>query len=198
MSKPIHFIAVVALLCPLVACASDDDSDTGESVHDASSADSGANDATSANDGAADTATQDSGDTGAELDDAELDDAGQDDTATADSGQTDADPGSGPTFDELHAGLFAVSCADLGCHYGVGLDFSVTEGLADRLLASASEADMPLITPGSLDASYLWHKVSGTHESAGGSGAQMPLNGSITESQFDLLENYIMITLAEP
>ncbi|MCB9520919.1 MAG: hypothetical protein H6698_06925 [Myxococcales bacterium] len=130
--------------------------------------------------------------------DVEADHIGDDESAmdVAPNDSSDTAGEVGPTFDELHAGLFAVSCAELGCHYGVGLDFGVADGLEARLLGDSSESDLPLLAPGDLDGSYMWHKLHGTHESVGGSGSQMPLSGSVTEAQLDLLRRYIEVTLA--
>lgn len=46
----------------------------------------------------------------------------------------------------------------------------------DRLVdvASVEVPEMARIAPGDRQRSYLWHKISGTHESVGGTGDSMP------------------------
>jgi hypothetical protein len=51
---------------------------------------------------------------------------------------------------------------------------------------------MPLVTPGDLEASYLWRKVDGRHLTAGGLGEAMPLGrAALTQAQTDLLRRWI-------
>ncbi len=42
--------------------------------------------------------------------------------------------------------------------------------------ASVEVPDMPRVMPGNPAASYLWHKLNGTHLSVGGSGVRMPMH----------------------
>ncbi|MBW2264043.1 MAG: hypothetical protein JRG91_18935, partial [Deltaproteobacteria bacterium] len=48
------------------------------------------------------------------------------------------------------------------------------------------------IEPGSTADSYLWHKVIGTQSSVGGSGSTMPVGGSLTPHELDLIERWIV------
>lgn len=54
---------------------------------------------------------------------------------------------------------------------------------------------MNLIEPGSLDDSYLWHKLKGTHVEAGGSGVSMPANDDLTAG--DPLDDATLDIIAE-
>jgi hypothetical protein len=89
-----------------------------------------------------------------------------------------ADTDAGGSFVEVEA-LFARSCATSGCHggpeYSTGLDLSA--GQAHGLLVGQDSTQLPsmkLVAPGEPEASYLLHKVRGTHEEVGGSGELMP------------------------
>lgn len=116
------------------------------------------------------------------------------------SDDTDAGSGSGqpdlptPTLVEIAQTVLVPACGD--CHISQTLGSLWLEpnaALRDRLLASSLQAaPTPLVTPGDLDASYLWRKVEGSHLTAGGLGEPMPLARSpLTELQIDLLRRWI-------
>ena len=116
------------------------------------------------------------------------------------SDDTDAGSGSGqpdlptPTLSELSAGLLLPACGD--CHVGQTLGnlwLEPNAALRDRLLASSLQAaPLPLVTPGDLEASYLWRKVEGSHLTVGGLGEPMPLGrAALTQAQTDLLRRWI-------
>lgn len=71
------------------------------------------------------------------------------------------------------------NCVD-GCHTPSGTGatwFILSDGAAYDALVEKSSISFPaltLITPGDRDASYLWHKVNGTHFDVGGGGTRMP------------------------
>ena len=123
-------------------------------------------------------------------------------TVTPPDGSDDTDPGSGsgqpdlptPTLAEVSSTVLVPLCGD--CHISQTLGnlwLEPNAALRDRLLASALQAaPMPLVTPGDLQASYLWRKVEGSHLTAGGLGEAMPLGrAALTESQMDLLRRWI-------
>ena len=123
-------------------------------------------------------------------------------TVTPPDGSDDTDPGSGsgqpdlptPTLAEVSSTVLVPLCGD--CHVSQTLGnlwLEPNAALRDRLLASALQAaPMPLVTPGDLQASYLWRKVEGSHLTAGGLGEAMPLGrAALTESQMDLLRRWI-------
>jgi hypothetical protein len=63
-----------------------------------------------------------------------------------------------------------------------------------NLVGAASEEAMGLnrIEPGDPQASYLWHKLSGTQLDVGGSGTPMPQIGMLTAEQMQAIEDWIV------
>jgi hypothetical protein len=56
----------------------------------------------------------------------------------------------------------------------------------------STQSSLRLIEPGDHQSSYLWHKVAGSHGSAGGSGARMPKGGpALSPGDIDDLANWI-------
>jgi hypothetical protein len=123
-------------------------------------------------------------------------------TVTPPGGSDDTNAGSGsghhdlpvPTMAEVSATVLVPACGD--CHISQTLGnlwLEPNAALRDRLLASSLQAaPIPLVTPGDLQASYLWRKVEGSHLTAGGLGEAMPLGrAALTESQMDLLRRWI-------
>ena len=58
----------------------------------------------------------------------------------------------------------------------------------------ANQSGLDRIEPGDHQASYLWHKINGTHrvEPANGSGQRMPRGGTpLTEEEITRLAGYI-------
>lgn len=101
-----------------------------------------------------------------------------------------------PTLARVHAEVFTPQCA--ACHVdrsvpsaGFSLRWDAT--LRERLLAPATQApDMPRITPGDPERSYLWHKVSGTHRQLGGRGERCPVDAPpLDEATMNLLRTWI-------
>ena len=60
------------------------------------------------------------------------------------------------------------------------------------VLAPSNQArGMDYVSPGDPAASYLWHKISGTHRAAGGRGGSMPLGGNLSATQLNQIEAWI-------
>jgi hypothetical protein len=57
--------------------------------------------------------------------------------------------------------------------------------------ASSDVPTMDLVSPGSLEDSYLWHKLSDTQSEVGGSGGIMPKNDTLTKRQMDTVQLWI-------
>lgn len=56
----------------------------------------------------------------------------------------------------------------------------------------STEAPLNRIEPGDTEASYLWHKINGTHIDAGGSGKMMPLGAPpLPQGTIDLIQEWI-------
>jgi hypothetical protein len=63
----------------------------------------------------------------------------------------------------------------------------------DELLADSDGAPLPRVTPGDPEASYIVHKLRGTHLEVGGSGSQMPQGGvGVSEELLALVERWIL------
>lgn len=116
-------------------------------------------------------------------------------TTTTDSGTTD----SGTLGDVSYADVQAVwdaTCAGSGCHTGGGtsggLDLAEGSSHANLVGVSSIGAAMDLVTAGSTDDSYLWHKLLGTQGDVGGAGSDMPLGTSLTSGQLGTIESWIL------
>ncbi len=56
----------------------------------------------------------------------------------------------------------------------------------------STESPLTRIEPGSVDASYLWHKINGTQNDVGGSGSNMPLGAPpLPQATLDLIQEWI-------
>jgi len=63
----------------------------------------------------------------------------------------------------------------------------------DELLQDSEGAPLPRVTPGDPEASYLVHKLRGTHLEVGGSGSQMPQGGvGVSQDLLALVERWIL------
>jgi hypothetical protein len=100
-----------------------------------------------------------------------------------------------PPFADVHQ-VFIDNCL---CHF----ENSAGEKEADymtlnievahqELLAPSEQASLARVQPGSLEESYLWHKLKGTHLDVGGEGEQMPLIGEIDAAELELFETWIL------
>lgn len=93
--------------------------------------------------------------------------------------------------------LLTATCAVVTCHappIAEGeMDLS-TPALVATSLQRIPSTESPLlrVLPGKPSASYLWHKLQGTQESVGGSGVQMPKEGSLTPEQVDAIRSWIV------
>ncbi len=75
--------------------------------------------------------------------------------------------------------IFTASC--VVCHQGAGpaqLTLEPGAAYANLVGRPSTEAKMPRVAPGAPQGSYLIHKLAGTQNKVGGSGAQMPFNGN--------------------
>lgn len=75
--------------------------------------------------------------------------------------------------------IFTSAC--VVCHQGAGpAQLNLAPGAAYANLAGrpSTEAKMPRVAPGAPQGSYLIHKLAGTQNKVGGSGARMPFNGA--------------------
>jgi len=108
------------------------------------------------------------------------------------------EPGGGPppadaTFTRVQAEVFSVSCALAGCHSGTaptaGMDLSAGVSYGNIVgVTSTERGDLHRIEPGDPDRSYLVRKIRGDPDIVG---SQMPLVGSITAAQRQLVIDWV-------
>ena len=136
-------------------------------------------------------ATKDTAETDASVDTAASDTAASGDTGTDTATDTDPqDTATTPAWSDVDA-ILGSSCA--GCHYGEPAGLGFVDAY-DRLVntPSTQAPDLNRVTPGDLDASYLWRKIKGTHVAAGGSGTQMPQRASLSANDTDTIRRWIL------
>lgn len=114
-----------------------------------------------------------------------------------DTGET----GTGPvdSHDEDILPYWTFSCV-IYCHGnnpdGPAADLSLEYDVAyDALVGVQSQqVDMLLVSPGSTEDSYLWHKLQDTHLVVGGSGVQMPKDAAMLDAQtMARIETWLLI-----
>lgn len=90
-------------------------------------------------------------------------------------------------IDDVQSQVFDDSCATAGCHNGSTFP-NLSSGIAyDAIVnVSSNQSSKLLIAPGSISDSYLIDKMEGT-----GIGSPMPLSGSLTTAQRDLVKNWV-------
>lgn len=84
----------------------------------------------------------------------------------------------------------------VACHNNTspGEELSLQKGSVYENLVGVMSVQldtMPRVTPGDLENSYLYLKLVGTHEAAGGYGAAMPLGGQLRDRDMDPIVNWI-------
>lgn len=89
------------------------------------------------------------------------------------------------------------------CHQSTPIlmaPFGLKNGEAYGNLVGAPSQQLPTmkrVTPGSLNDSYLWHKINNTQLEVGGSGLAMPSNIPLSAEEIDLFARWIA-TGAQP
>jgi hypothetical protein len=105
--------------------------------------------------------------------------------------------GGGPspdaTFTRVQGEVFSVSCALSGCHAGGaptgGMNLSAGASYGNIVMVPSTErSDLNRIEPGNPDRSYLVKKIRGDADIVG---SQMPLVGSITPTQRQLVIDWV-------
>ncbi|MBL4687417.1 MAG: hypothetical protein JKY37_22665 [Nannocystaceae bacterium] len=128
-------------------------------------------------------------DTGGGSQDETAGDTGDDTGGETDEGSEDGDEAL--SFNTDVAPIIAANCS---CHRSgsppAGLDLNDGSGFAS-LVGVASTAEIFYVSPGDADASYIVNKLQGMQESVGGSGSQMPLGGTLQDSEIDTIIAWI-------
>ncbi len=101
------------------------------------------------------------------------------------------DPDDEVTFSQVQA-IFNSSCAVSGCHAGSSptgsMDLSAGVAYANIVnVASVQNPALSRITPNDPENSYLFRKLTGTNIS----GNRMPLGGTLSAAQIDLVRDWI-------
>lgn len=83
------------------------------------------------------------------------------------------------------------------CHQSEPLmaPFSLKEAEAYDAIVNVPSMQLPsmmLVKPGSIDESYLWHKINGTFRDVGGSGMIMPFTIPLNENEKQIFSRWIL------
>lgn len=112
--------------------------------------------------------------------------------------------GCGVSYDRNVEPVFTRSCAAVECHSGdpadeSGLDLSAGNGYGQIVGGDSEQSDLLLVEPGDPDASYLWHKINGTHLEfqdpgfdTGEETDAMPPVGSLSVNELATIEEWIL------
>jgi len=119
-----------------------------------------------------------------------------DSTGAGDSTEGSSGPGesSGEPPPSFGSDVEPILEANCNCHFdGAPAELSFTDAYANLVnVASTEAAGLDRVEPGVLDDSYLWHKLSGTHIAAGGSGDPMPApTGGLAAGSLAVIEAWI-------
>ena len=104
------------------------------------------------------------------------------------------EPDPSATFTRVQGEVFSVSCALAGCHAGAapqaGLDLSPTASYASIVrVASAQRSELSRVEPSDPERSYLVLKLRGGTSIIG---SRMPLTGSVTDAQVQLVVDWVL------
>lgn len=99
----------------------------------------------------------------------------------------------GPTFAGDIEPIFNRHCVMCHLEGGAQGDFSLhPQPYANMIGVRSTQSDMLLVVPGDVEASYLQHKLLGTHIAAGGEGESMPYERDLlVKAELDLIEQWI-------
>lgn len=101
------------------------------------------------------------------------------------------------TLSSIQANIFTPTCATSGCHSSTTAQegLSLADGEAFDNLVDVFSTQAPSLTrveTGDANSSYLINKLEGTQSSVGGSGVQMPKEGTLlTSAQIDKIKEWI-------
>jgi hypothetical protein len=108
-------------------------------------------------------------------------------------GPDDGAPDPAATFTRVQGEVFSVSCALAGCHAGAapqaGLDLSPAASYASIVrVAAVQRSELFRVEPSDPDRSYLVLKLRGDPSILG---SRMPLTGSVTDAQVQLVVDWV-------
>jgi len=91
-----------------------------------------------------------------------------------------------------------LSCAITACHIGPFISEDLVLSTPERVLAQtvgvpSRQSPLLRVLPGRPSQSYVWHKMTGTHEAVGGSGDRMPQGGPfLPQADMDAIRAWIL------
>ena len=113
-----------------------------------------------------------------------------DDTTDSDSGTSDTEVAYADVQAIWDGGGGGTGCHTVGGRAG-GLVLALGDSHGNLVGVGAIGADMDLVTAGSLEESYLWHKLVDSQDSVGGAGVVMPMNGELSAADLSTIEQWI-------
>jgi hypothetical protein len=125
--------------------------------------------------------------------------ADEDESSSAGGDSSSSSDGSSGT-DSRGALSFAgdtlpILAANCSCHRGgapsAGLDLDDDAAFDSLVDAPSSAAGLDYVEPDDPDASYLVHKLRGSHASVGGGGSRMPLGGELSSADLQTVEDWV-------
>ena len=115
--------------------------------------------------------------------------------ADVSSPQTPCQPTPSPvSFAKDVQPLLDAYCSECHAEGRAELNFVLDEGPSWKNLVGQPSIESPLvrIAPGDPKASYVWHKLRGTHLEVGGSGGMMPFqNPPVPDNRLAIIEEWI-------
>ncbi len=116
---------------------------------------------------------------------------GGDDGTSPDTGNSD----NPPTLSADVQPILTANCTT-GCHGGSQpiLGQNLSEGQTRATTVNVPSVELPTmdrIEPGDPENSYLFHKISGTQASVGGTGERMPIGGELSTAQIEIIRAWI-------
>lgn len=114
-------------------------------------------------------------------------------TASRPGGSSTTLPTGGMSHDAHIQPIWDAKCGST-CHLGSSAQgsLSLVDGYAAIVNVPSDDVPaMALVSPGDLEASYLWHKLQGTHLDVGGSGIPMPKQLQLGTMERDIIGAWI-------
>ena len=90
----------------------------------------------------------------------------------------------GPGFEQVIVPLLDRHC--VMCHMSEGAQGQLSlypQPHAELVGVASSQSELLLVAPGDIEASYLYHKLVGSHLSVGGEGDSMPYQRALLETE---------------
>ena len=121
---------------------------------------------------------------------------GNGDMSGPDPGPPNPPTNSSVSFKDDVQPIFSANCALSGCHLPPNPQQgqNLSTGVAFFNIVNVPSRELPSmnrVTPGDPNNSYLAHKIRGTQNSVGGSGATMPIGGVLSAAEINTIVAWI-------